>query len=143
MNFETVKYFTAEAYEKQRFGEAVGEYQFGSVDMQASLSFLNVSQQVLLQACMATALSLTVLAIQQRIQCCTDTVGCESGLSDCCRNVDAEVCGSMSKAVALAMQEAEAGDTVLLAPAAASFDQYDNFEQRGDDFATEVKNRLA
>jgi UDP-N-acetylmuramoylalanine--D-glutamate ligase len=27
---------------------------------------------------------------------------------------------------------------VLLAPAAASFDQYDNFEQRGDDFTRQV-----
>ena len=33
-----------------------------------------------------------------------------------------------------ARAEAAPGDTVLLAPAAASFDQYDNFEQRGDDF---------
>jgi UDP-N-acetylmuramoylalanine--D-glutamate ligase len=27
---------------------------------------------------------------------------------------------------------------VLLAPAAASFDQYPNFEKRGDDFAAQV-----
>ncbi|MEM6741035.1 MAG: UDP-N-acetylmuramoyl-L-alanine--D-glutamate ligase [Pseudomonadota bacterium] len=53
--------------------------------------------------------------------------------------VDAEVCGTMAKAVARAHAEAEAGDTVLLAPAAASFDQYDNFEQRGDDFAEQVR----
>ena len=46
-------------------------------------------------------------------------------------------------AVARAMADAEPGETVLLAPAAASFDQYDNFEQRGDDFAARVKARLA
>jgi len=27
----------------------------------------------------------------------------------------------------------------LLAPACASFDQYDNFEQRGDDFMAQVQ----
>ena len=57
-------------------------------------------------------------------------------------SVSAEVCGTMDAAVALAMAEAEAGDTVLLAPAAASFDQYDNFEQRGEDFARAVRERL-
>ncbi|MEO0370475.1 MAG: UDP-N-acetylmuramoyl-L-alanine--D-glutamate ligase [Pseudomonadota bacterium] len=49
-------------------------------------------------------------------------------------DVDAEVCTTMDRAVARAMEEADDGDTVLLAPGAASFDQYDNFEQRGDDF---------
>lgn len=56
--------------------------------------------------------------------------------------VAAEVCTTMARAVDLAMAEAEAGDTVLLAPAAASFDQYDNFEQRGEDFIAEVRQRL-
>ena len=28
---------------------------------------------------------------------------------------------------------------VLLAPAASSFDQYDNFERRGEDFAEQVE----
>lgn len=50
-------------------------------------------------------------------------------------SVEAEVCGTMAAAVEAAAREAESGDVVLLAPAAASFDQYDNFEQRGDDFA--------
>ncbi len=50
-----------------------------------------------------------------------------------------EVCTTMHAAVTLAAQEAERGDTVLLAPAAASFDQYDSFEQRGDDFVAEVE----
>ena len=37
-----------------------------------------------------------------------------------------------------AAAEAEPGDTVLLAPAAASFDQYPNFEKRGEHFAALV-----
>jgi UDP-N-acetylmuramoylalanine--D-glutamate ligase len=49
-----------------------------------------------------------------------------------------EICGDMATAVARAAAEAEAGDTVLLAPAAASFDQYDSFEKRGDDFIAQV-----
>ena len=57
-------------------------------------------------------------------------------------DVEAEVCTSMATAVARAMAEAEPGDVVLLAPAAASFDQYDNFEQRGDDFIVEVEKGL-
>jgi len=48
--------------------------------------------------------------------------------------VDTEVCGDMASAVQRAAQEASEGDTVLLAPAAASFDQYDSFERRGEDF---------
>lgn len=52
--------------------------------------------------------------------------------------VEAEVCGTMAVAVARAVQEAEPGDVVLLAPAAASFDQYDSFERRGEDFAARV-----
>lgn len=57
-------------------------------------------------------------------------------------DVEAEVCTTMAAAVERAMADAQAGDTVLLAPAAASFDQYDNFEQRGEDFVAEVKKQL-
>lgn len=49
-----------------------------------------------------------------------------------------EVCGDMATAVARAAGDAEKGDTVLLAPAAASFDQYDSFEKRGEDFIAQV-----
>jgi len=58
------------------------------------------------------------------------------------KGVEAEVCTTMEKAVEAAMREAEAGDVVLLAPAAASFDQYDSFEKRGEHFAAEVLRRL-
>lgn len=53
------------------------------------------------------------------------------------------LCETMANAVAQAMAEAEPGDTVLLAPAAASFDQYDNFEKRGEDFIACVQAELA
>ncbi len=54
-------------------------------------------------------------------------------------SVDAEVCTTMEAAVAMAVRDAQAGDTILLAPAAASFDQYDSFEKRGDDFIAQVQ----
>lgn len=50
-----------------------------------------------------------------------------------------EICETMERAVARAAEEAEAGEVVLLAPAAASFDQYPNFEKRGEDFTQRVK----
>ena len=54
-----------------------------------------------------------------------------------------EICETMARAVARAAEEAEDGEVVLLAPAAASFDQYPNFEKRGDDFTAEVGKRLS
>ncbi len=50
-----------------------------------------------------------------------------------------EIAETMEQAVARARAEAQPGDTVLLAPAAASFDQYPNFEKRGDHFTALVK----
>lgn len=55
------------------------------------------------------------------------------------KGLEAEVCADMARAVARAAAEAEPGDTVLLAPAAASFDQYDSFEERGEDFIRAVE----
>ncbi|MFT4152172.1 MAG: UDP-N-acetylmuramoyl-L-alanine--D-glutamate ligase [Paracoccaceae bacterium] len=53
-----------------------------------------------------------------------------------------EISGTMDLAVAHAAAEAQPGEVVLLAPAAASFDQYPNFEKRGEHFAALV-NALA
>lgn len=48
--------------------------------------------------------------------------------------------GSMTDAVKAAQQMAEKGDTVLLSPACASFDLFENYEDRGKQFKAAVQN---
>jgi UDP-N-acetylmuramoylalanine--D-glutamate ligase len=47
--------------------------------------------------------------------------------------------GDMEHAIEAASRVAEPGDVVLLAPACASFDQYKNFEERGEHFKSLVQ----
>jgi len=48
-------------------------------------------------------------------------------------------CGTMKEAVCLSSEKADSGDVVLLAPACASFDMFNNYEHRGDVFCAEVR----
>jgi UDP-N-acetylmuramoylalanine--D-glutamate ligase len=48
-------------------------------------------------------------------------------------------CGALEPAVTAAAAAATEGDTVLLSPACASYDQYENFEARGDHFRALVE----
>ncbi|ARO14785.1 UDP-N-acetylmuramoylalanine--D-glutamate ligase [Ketogulonicigenium robustum] len=57
--------------------------------------------------------------------------------------VEVEICTTMEAAVAHAHADAESGDVVLLAPATASFDQYDSYERRGEDFIQQVKRIIS
>lgn len=48
-------------------------------------------------------------------------------------------CETLGRAVGFCHSLAKNGECVLLSPGCASFDQYDNFEQRGDDFKKYVR----
>ena len=50
--------------------------------------------------------------------------------------------GTLERATAMAFEHAKPGDTVLFAPACSSFDQFENFEQRGRAFK-EIVAQLA
>jgi UDP-N-acetylmuramoylalanine--D-glutamate ligase len=48
--------------------------------------------------------------------------------------------GDLVRALSHAVADAEPGDVVLLSPACASYDQFDNYEQRGDTFRRLVED---
>jgi UDP-N-acetylmuramoylalanine--D-glutamate ligase len=54
-------------------------------------------------------------------------------------SVAVERAGTIEKAVQIASQAARPGDVVLLAPACASFDQFENYEHRGRAFKELVR----
>ncbi len=54
--------------------------------------------------------------------------------------IDGHVDGTLDAAVAHAAELAAPGDVILLSPAAASYDQFENFEARGDAFRSLVRS---
>ncbi|MEL6922135.1 MAG: UDP-N-acetylmuramoyl-L-alanine--D-glutamate ligase [Pseudomonadota bacterium] len=54
-----------------------------------------------------------------------------------------EISATLDVAVRHAARDAQGGDVVLLAPAAASFDQFPNFEKRGEAFVNAVESVMA
>jgi UDP-N-acetylmuramoylalanine--D-glutamate ligase len=63
------------------------------------------------------------------------------GTHDVRRTTKVEIVKSLDEAVKLANRLAESGDVVLLSPACASYDMFDNFEHRGREFVKLVTGR--
>jgi UDP-N-acetylmuramoylalanine--D-glutamate ligase len=57
------------------------------------------------------------------------------------KGIRIEHAGTLQRAVQLAAENAQPGDTVLLAPACSSFDQFENYEHRGRVFKELVASR--
>ncbi len=53
--------------------------------------------------------------------------------------VSCEICNTLDCAVKSAFADASGGETLLLSPGTASFDQFKNYSERGDEFVTLVK----
>lgn len=60
VNYETVKYFTAEHYESQQYRAVVEKFQTSSMATQVSLSVLNVLQQVIVNFALAGGMIISV-----------------------------------------------------------------------------------
>ncbi len=58
----------------------------------------------------------------------------EAAFAETLADVPHARCGTLDRAVAAARADAEPGDVILLSPACASFDQFTDFEARGDAF---------
>ncbi|MGD8241265.1 MAG: UDP-N-acetylmuramoyl-L-alanine--D-glutamate ligase [Desulfobacterales bacterium] len=72
----------------------------------------------------------TLIVMGEAAQTITDTLG---------HLVPTVQAGDMAEAVQLAAARARSGDAVLLSPACASFDMYDSYHQRGEDFCRHVQ----
>ena len=68
-------------------------------------------------------------------QCAEAFCSAWKGVADC------EICGTLDRAVERAKGAAVKGETVLLSPGTASFDQFQSFGERGDAFARLVKGK--
>ena len=55
--------------------------------------------------------------------------------------VEVELAGTLERAVERARQVARPGDVVLLSPACSSYDQFENYERRGDAFRDLARGR--
>src|SRR4029077_2861046 len=64
LNYETVKYFNAEAHETGRFAKAMGRYADASVKSMMSLALLNVGQQIIIAAGLAGIMILSAIGIK-------------------------------------------------------------------------------
>jgi ATP-binding cassette subfamily B protein len=60
LNYETVKYFNAEAHERANYGEAIARYARAATRSEQSLAWLNIGQSLITNLMLAAAMAYTV-----------------------------------------------------------------------------------
>jgi ATP-binding cassette, subfamily B, heavy metal transporter len=65
LNYETVKYFNAEAHETRRFEKSMNKFSRASIQAQTSLSLLNTGQAAIMAAGMGIVMALTAVGIKE------------------------------------------------------------------------------
>jgi len=81
-----------------------------------------------------------VILIGQTAHTIAEAIDEKRGMSDDEGATKLEIVETLSDAVTLAGSLAESGDVVLLSPACASYDMFENYEQRGHQFAELAKS---
>lgn len=74
LNFETVKYFTAEARERARYDTSIARYERMSVKTYTSLAWLNAGQAVIFTMGLTTAMAMSIAGIKGGINTVGDFV---------------------------------------------------------------------
>ncbi|MCP4257887.1 MAG: UDP-N-acetylmuramoyl-L-alanine--D-glutamate ligase [Planctomycetes bacterium] len=92
-----------------------------------NLSLEELGQKIAVNAKAAVLLGQTAQKIASAIQLSPQT------------NIKIQIVNSLSEAVQSAARLAEPGDVVLLSPACASYDMFENFQQRGKEFTKLVR----
>jgi UDP-N-acetylmuramoylalanine--D-glutamate ligase len=81
-----------------------------------------------------------VILIGQTAPQIVQAINEKRAMSDEPRATKVEIVNSLSDAVQLAHNLAESGDVILLSPACASYDMFENYEQRGLEFTKLIKS---
>ena len=88
LNYETVKYFTAEERETRRYGNAIRAYTDSAVKNEVSLAWLNIGQSLITNLMMAGAMGYTVWGWSQHLFTTGDVVLVNTLLAQLFRPLD-------------------------------------------------------
>ena len=88
LNYETVKYFTAEERETRRYGKAIRAYTDSAVKNEVSLAWLNIGQSLITNLMMAGAMGYTVWGWSQHMFTTGDVVLVNTLLAQLFRPLD-------------------------------------------------------
>jgi len=83
-------------------------------------------------------IDLTLLAEQSSRVACMYTIGATGNAILQLASGNVQECGTLEKSVSIARSNMQSGDVLLMSPGCASWDQFDNYEQRGELFCSLV-----